>query len=171
MKISDQKFTPIKYINSAIKVFGGVIDLDPASGIAANERIKAKTIFTEIENGLEQEWFGNVWLNPPYSKNKESHLNSWIDKICYEYVAFSSIKQAILLTPNWTERKWFQELWGFPICFTDHRIEFIDGIEHMKNGKSNLLTNPQGGSCFTYFGNNINAFRKEFGKYGHIINC
>lgn len=169
MKISDEKFTPLKYLESARKVFGGTIDLDPASSVFANTRIKADHFFNEKVNGLYQDWFGNVWLNPPYSRSQDSNLLSWISKLCLEYQE-QRVKQAILLTPNWTERKWFQKLWNFPICFTDHRIEFIDGIVYMQTGKSVLLTNPEGGSCFTYFGSNELDFYFEFKKYGHIIN-
>lgn len=168
MKISDQKFTPLKYINSARKVFSQEITLDPASSFEANKRIKAVYIFTEIENGLNQDWFGNIWLNPPYSKSVTSSLLLWIDKICKEWQA-QKFNQAILLTPNWTERVWFQKLWNHPICFTDHRIEFINGMEYIKSGKSILLTNPEGGSCFTYFGTHHREFVMEFSKYGNII--
>jgi hypothetical protein len=41
------------------------IDLDPASCDEANERIKAKHIFTRDDDGFARPWFGRVFLNPP----------------------------------------------------------------------------------------------------------
>lgn len=48
----------------------GSIDLDPASEEEANKRVKAVKFYTEEDNGLEQKWSGNVWLNPPGGKTK-----------------------------------------------------------------------------------------------------
>ncbi len=44
----------------------GQIDLDPASCEFAQKRVKAKRYFTKQDDGLQQRWFGNVFLNPPY---------------------------------------------------------------------------------------------------------
>lgn len=44
----------------------GVINLDPASCREANEIVQAERFFNAAENGLLQEWQGNVWLNPPF---------------------------------------------------------------------------------------------------------
>ena len=49
----------------------GEFDLDPC-GEAHHET--AKTIYTE--GGLEKEWFGRVWLNPPYSE-----VNKWLRRM------------------------------------------------------------------------------------------
>ena len=43
----------------------GGIDLDPASSLQANRTVRAKRIFTKADNGLFQDWHGNVFLNPP----------------------------------------------------------------------------------------------------------
>lgn len=42
----------------------GEFDLDPCG---EQFHKTANTIYSK--NGLEQEWFGRVWLNPPYSKD------------------------------------------------------------------------------------------------------
>jgi len=44
----------------------GSIDLDPASNEGAQKNVMASTFYTEKENGLNYEWHGNIWLNPPY---------------------------------------------------------------------------------------------------------
>ncbi len=49
----------------------GEFDLDPCGEIYHKT---ASTIY--CENGLEKEWFGRVWLNPPYSE-----VEKWLEKL------------------------------------------------------------------------------------------
>lgn len=49
----------------------GSFDLDPC-GEAFHKT--AKTIYTT--SGLDKEWFGRVWLNPPYSE-----VEKWLDRL------------------------------------------------------------------------------------------
>lgn len=56
--------TPEWLTDWAHHVMGG-IDLDPASTHEANRTVRAKRIFTKVENGLFQEWHGRTFLNPP----------------------------------------------------------------------------------------------------------
>ena len=37
--------------------------------------LPAKKTFNVIDDGLSQEWFGRVWMNPPYSNPKP-----WVEK-------------------------------------------------------------------------------------------
>jgi ParB family transcriptional regulator, chromosome partitioning protein len=45
----------------------GAFDLDPASCEEANQTVKATKFYGAADNGLEHEWYGKIWLNPPYS--------------------------------------------------------------------------------------------------------
>lgn len=56
--------TPEYYIHKVRMVFGDQIDLDPASCALANETVGARVYFSKENNGLTQDWFGEVWLNP-----------------------------------------------------------------------------------------------------------
>lgn len=59
---SDEYYTP-KHIIEAL----GHFDLDPAT--PENPRWRtADMMYTKEDDGLKQEWFGRVFLNPPYSR-------------------------------------------------------------------------------------------------------
>lgn len=64
---------------SVIDALGGwqSFDLDPCTPIA-QPYPTAKTRFTALENGLTKEWFGRVWLNPPYSTRK---IPKWLARL------------------------------------------------------------------------------------------
>lgn len=65
--IDDEFYTPAHWITAARDSMNGRIDLDPASCAMANLYIKATKYYDKYENGLNQEWQGNVWCNPPFS--------------------------------------------------------------------------------------------------------
>lgn len=46
----------------------GVFDLDPCCPITPPWKI-AENSFTVADNGFVRNWFGRVWLNPPYTKD------------------------------------------------------------------------------------------------------
>lgn len=144
-------YTPAEYINAARSVMG-TIDLDPASNEYANETVRASTYYTEETNGLEKEWFGNIWLNPPYST---ALIKEFSDK-----VATSSFDQAIILVNNATDTSWFKTLVSkaSAIVFTSGRIRF-----EKRDGAKGA---PLQGQAFLYCGENPQRFIDVFSKYG-----
>lgn len=54
----------------------GEFDLDPCSPID-RPWDTAKSHYNVLDNGLEKEWFGRVWLNPPYGRE----ASEWLDKL------------------------------------------------------------------------------------------
>lgn len=64
---SSEHYTPPEVIDIARQAMGG-IDLDPASCALANTLVGAAEFFDIDDNGLECEWHGRVFLNPPGGK-------------------------------------------------------------------------------------------------------
>ena len=156
---NDEWYTPTKFIDAA-RLAMGSIDLDPASCEVANRQVGAPTFYTEEDDGLEREWVGNIWLNPPYSSEL---IGLFAEKLKGEAAA-GRLKQACVLVNNATETKWFQNLvrTAGPVCFPQGRIKFL-------NGKGEEAKTPLQGQAIMYFGTNQKAFQAEFSKLGATI--
>lgn len=144
-------YTPAEYIEAAREVMGS-IDLDPASNEYANETVKASTYYTEETNGLDKEWFGNIWMNPPYS--------TALIKEFAEKLSNSTFKQAIVLVNNATDTAWFKLLiqQAKAVVFTTGRIRF-----EKRNGSKGA---PLQGQAFIYYGDNVEKFLEVFEAFG-----
>lgn len=157
---SNEWFTPIDKLEKVIEVLGQ-IDLDPASCPEAQVRVQAKRYFTRQENGLLRPWHGKVFLNPPYGKTENrSNQGIWLQKLIDEYNK-GNVTEAILLTNAQTSEKWFQPLWQYTVCLTDHRIRF----DHPDGCKQQ----PTHGNAFTYLGPNPEKFTQIFRQFGRCV--
>jgi ParB family chromosome partitioning protein len=119
---NNEWFTPNYIVEAARKVMGH-IDLDPASCQLANERhVCADTFYDATNDGLDNSWFGRVWMNPPYSGGL---LPKFIDKLELE-LSVGNVKQATVLVNNGTETRWCQKLFTLAnaACFVSGRIKF-----------------------------------------------
>lgn len=84
---TSEHYTPPHIVEPARAVLGG-IDLDPASCAKANAIVKATRYFTEADDGLEQEWSGLVFNNPPGGKDgNDSVQAAWWWKLASEWCA------------------------------------------------------------------------------------
>lgn len=147
----DEWYTPEQYIEAARFVMGS-IDLDPASNDFANETVKATVYYDEAMNGLERDWYGNIWLNPPYS-------SVLIQKFA-EKLVDSKFEQAIVLVNNATETGWFRRLAdeADAVLFTTGRIKY-----RKRDGEHGT---PLQGQAFLYYGNRPETFLRVFGQFG-----
>lgn len=152
---NNEWYTPADYIELAREVMGS-IDLDPASSEIANRVVKAETYYTAETNGLDKEWRGNVWMNPPYASDL---IGQFVDKLINE-VANCNIDQAIVLVNNATETEWFCKLVSHSsaVCFPRSRVKF-----YMPDGKTGA---PLQGQALLYFGENSHDFMYSFGIKG-----
>lgn len=158
-------YTPPHIIEAARAVLG-TIDLDPASCVEANRIVQATRIYTRDDNGLEQPWHGNVWLNPPYGRGIieafverllewNRRLVSWQD--CYW--------GAHCLTNACTDTAWWQALaQESTVCFLRGRVRFWGPMEH-----GNSPTQGQTVFLLTENMEVVRRFRENFGPLGHIM--
>ena len=151
-------YTPPDYIELARLVLGE-IDLDPASSKSAQAVVKATKYFTEKENGLEQEWHGRVWLNPPYA---QPYIALFVNKLLVE-VRAKRTTAAIMLTHNNTDTAWFQNSADGldAICFTRGRVGFVS--------PAGDVAAPTNGQAFHYFGDDREKFISVFSDTGFIM--
>lgn len=114
-KYSDDWWTPLEVVQSL-----GPFDLDPCGN---KSHPTAEVIYED--SGLEKEWSGRVWMNPPYSK-----VATWVDK-------FIKHRHGVALLFARTDTKWCQNL----LEQADHvflvrgRVSFLkSGVKQKGNG-------------------------------------
>lgn len=160
---SNEWYTPEWVIDTARCVMGG-IDLDPASCAAANAVVGAREYYTIAQDGLSRDWYGRVWLNPPYGRDKtrknQSNQALWSQHLIDQYKA-GDVVEACLLVNAVPDRNWFLPLWEFPICFFYDRIRFWrPDVEDDK---------PTNGNVLVYLGPDIWLFHRWFYRYGRVV--
>lgn len=150
-------YTPPEIIEAARTCMGS-IDLDPFSSVEANKRVKAKNIFTVEDDGWEQDWYGNMWINHPFSRENNQKLYK---KVLDEFVIKKNVDQICLITYASTSEAWFYPFMVSPQCFIHGRTNYYlpDGTQ--KKGVSK-------GSVVTYIGENVKGFYEAFKHLGTI---
>lgn len=124
----DEWLTPPQIVKSL-----GEFDLDPCAPIN-RPWPTAKNHFTILDDGLLKEWFGRVWLNPPYGKS----LVSWLNRMAMH-------RDGIALTFARTDTNAFHDF-VFPVAdsifFIRQRLTFfnVDGTPgHFNGGAPSVL--------------------------------
>lgn len=153
----DDYYTNEKIIERARKVLG-TIDLDPASHAVANRVVKAKRFFTIAQDGLRQQWGGNVWLNPPFSQ-----WAKWIPKILMELRSDRITQMCVLCAMRTTTSQQFTDLLVScdAIGITKGRIAFWG---------PRATGSPDDGHAVLYFGKDQDKFADLFRDIAIIFN-
>jgi phage N-6-adenine-methyltransferase len=140
----------------------GAIDLDPASSDTANKHVRASRYYTAQQNGLAQDWFGRVWLNPPYAM---PYIKQFVNRMCGAWQT-GEISEGVLLTNSATDTAWFDAAYNAAevTCFTRGRIRFLEA----RNGELRERPAPMMGQVFFYFGVRTAKFAAVFGEFGNI---
>jgi phage N-6-adenine-methyltransferase len=94
-------------------------NLDPC---ATSENAKCDKYFTKEDNGLIQQWDGNVFVNPPYGRE----IKQWVEKAYEEWLRDKN-RVIVMLIPARTDTRYWHD-WIFPyasdITFIKGRIKF-----------------------------------------------
>jgi hypothetical protein len=114
---------------------GDPFDLDPCSTSQANnlhEGQLARTIFTLEDDGLGKNWFGSVFVNPPYglTATGQSSQSIWLEYALNQY-AEGNITSCILLLTSSHAYGWFDKVMLLPHAYLIRKLKFWtpQGIE------------------------------------------
>lgn len=72
---TDEWSTPSELFNQLNEEFHFTLDV-----CATPDNAKCKDYYTKEQDGLSQDWYGTVWMNPPYGRA----IAKWIEK-AHEY--------------------------------------------------------------------------------------
>ena len=116
---TDSWLTPVELVEQL-----GTFDLDPCEHIIMPKKL-AKNGYNINDDGLSKEWTGRVWMNPPYSKNKQ-----FAEKFCEH-------KNGIALVFARTETEWFKNYYNADaFLFLPQRLTFLNEKGEKPNGNS-----------------------------------
>jgi len=109
MKETDERYTP-KWIFDTLNL---QFDLDPCSPIGGIPYAPIKHYYTKDDDSLTKEWFGNIWLNPPFSQPKP-----FMQK-------FMKNAQGVVLI-RLSQSQWAKDLWNHAdgILLNDKQLKF-----------------------------------------------
>lgn len=95
-------------------------DLDPAAG--AEEEPIATERLTIDDDGLAHDWWGDVWLNPPYGRK---HNPVWARHVLAQ-LHQENVDTLTCLIPGSTSTDWYQMAYAKADCLTqiDTRVAF-----------------------------------------------
>jgi phage N-6-adenine-methyltransferase len=150
-------YTPDEYLDAARSVVGK-FDLDPASNPLANDKVRAATFYTADDDGLQKDWAGVVWMNPPYESGL---IGKFAEKLCDSF-ASGDVHAAVVLVNNATETRWFQAIAGqaSAVCFPKGRVKFWHPRKEAV---------PLQGQAVLYLGSDARAFVEEFSAFGFCM--
>lgn len=130
--LKDEWLTPPAIVKAL-----GPFTLDPCAPIN-RPWDTADCHYTKEDNGLTQEWFGRVWLNPPYGHE----TGKWLDRL----VAHGN--GIALIFARTETRMFFDCVWKYAdaVFFFDGRLHFhhVDG--------SRAAANAGAPSCLVAYG-------------------
>jgi hypothetical protein len=148
---SDEWHTPPEIIERVLATLGA-IDLDPCSNWYGEPNVPAAQHYSALEDGLQREWHGRVYMNPPYGHV----IDQWVEKLVGEFYA-GRTTAAVALTPARCDTTWMGRFREFPRCYVRGRLQF--------SGHENSAPFP---SCVVYLGPDLDAFGRAFHDLGDI---
>lgn len=117
---TDEWSSPRELVEPLADTLDG-FDLDPCSG--AETSPFADETYTAEDDGLAQDWFGTVWVNPPYSE-----MSDWTAKAIAESKRDETDAIYYLCKGDSSTEWWHDALEASALVVAiDHRLSFGDG--------------------------------------------
>ena len=165
---TDDNYTPSRVVESARRTLGA-IDLDPASSLFAQSTVQAGQWCgldhpDELRrNGLAVTWYGRVWCNPPFSKdkgNKDGFLKLFTKKLIVAYRC-GDVRAACILTRADSSAAYSQDLRkvASASCWPFVRIPFV-------RPDIGERSNPNFTTIIWYLGKHTDRFYHAFKAIG-----
>jgi phage N-6-adenine-methyltransferase len=95
---TDEWATPKDFFDELNSIYGP-FDVDVCANASNN---KCAVFFDKETDGLQQEWKGKCWMNPPYGRT----ISKWMKK-AYESAGNGTI--VVCLVPARTDTKWWHD--------------------------------------------------------------
>jgi hypothetical protein len=143
---NDELYTPKWIFDSLVIQF----DLDVCAPFEGPLHTPAKAWFSKLDDGLSKDWFGCVWMNPPYSKPLP-----WTTK-------FRDNANGVALIPT-TIGKWWLEL------YEDKRTSWL-ALPPMRfiDPQGNVATNTMPSRVWLVAIGETNITALKMSNLGHI---
>lgn len=143
-------------------------DLDPCAGAATDVPAREFCDRSLVAGGLDVEWSGRIWLNPPYS-----NIDEWTERMLQ--TSLERRGTGITLTYVRSERPWCQDLlkMAHDVLFLGtnpddgrSRVHFIPGPSNPKRGQRSA---PGGPSMMCAFGASEGLALRRMAAAGHGV--
>ena len=107
--------TPQAFYDKYNKAYN--FDLDVC---ATKDNAKCDNYYTIDDDGLDQDWKGTVWMNPPYGRE----IGKWMKKASKSH-GIGKAKSIVCLVPSRTDTKWWHDYaMKGKITFIKGRLKF-----------------------------------------------
>lgn len=150
-------YTPVDIVDAARQAMGG-IDLDAASHFLANRKLRIPDYFHTGRSAFTNDWYGRVWLNPPYGDNLP-----WFDRILH-YRATGDITDLCMLSPTW----------AFTTAIAQPFMELVSAHVLLSPtpkfwGNRDKKTGSNHPHSVVYIGDRVEPFWRAFAPHGLVM--
>ncbi len=149
----DSWCTPREVVDALLRMWPDGPDLDPCSN--SRSIVPAKMRWDIGDDGLAREWFGNVYVNPPFSRGgAEAFFSRCRVPPCYAVVGCCICDPSV---------GWFKHVWrADAVCFPDHRVGFVPPPGVTDPGFNRPVALP-------YWGPHDDDFAAAFRELGRVV--